>query len=92
MNDTTTHPGDAEYLGAVAGMHETYGGRTVCRDGKLVNTYAVGDRISWLDEKGRQRKGVVVEVITETQYHVRSHVPDRGNEHHLVNEAQAVPF
>lgn len=92
MNDTTTHPGDAECLGAVAGMHETYGGRPQIRDGRLVNTYAVGDRISWLDDTGRQRKGVVVEVITETQYHVRSHVPDRGNEHHIVTEAQAVPF
>jgi len=92
MNDTTTYPGDAEYLGAVAGMQETYGGRAQIRDGKLVATYAVGDRIAWLDEKGQQRRGVVVEVLTETQYHVRSHVPDRGNEHHLVGEEQAVPF
>ena len=91
MNDTTTHPGDAEYLGAVTGMQETYGGRPQIRDGTLVNTYAVGDRIAWL-EKGETLKGVVVEQLTEDTYHVRRHVPDQGNKHYAVHADDAVPF
>jgi hypothetical protein len=91
MNETTTHPGDAEYHGAVAAMHETYGGRGEIRDGKLVTTYAVGDRIAWL-EKGETLKGVVVEVLDEDIYHVRRHVPDHGNAHYAVTGEQTVPF
>jgi hypothetical protein len=91
MADSTTHPGDAEYLGAVAGMAETYGGRPQVRDGKLVTTYAVGDRIAWL-EKGETLKGVVVEVLDEDIYHVRRHVPDHGNAHYAVTGEQTVPF
>ena len=83
---------EKEYLGAIAGMHDTYGGRPEIREGLLVTTNAVGDRIAWLDDKGRQRRGVVVEALTDTQYHVRSHVPDKGNEHFLVSDEQAVPF
>jgi putative ribosome biogenesis GTPase RsgA len=73
-------------------MLDTYGGRGVIRDGRLVSTYAVGDRIRWTDEKGRERKGVVVEVLSEDTYHVRSHVPDHGNLHFAVTEEQAMPF
>ena len=91
MNDTTTQPGDAEYLGAVAGMAETYGGRGVIRDGKLTTTYTVGDRIAWL-EGGATLKGVVVEVLTEDTYHVRRHVPDQGSLHYAVTAEQTVPF
>jgi hypothetical protein len=92
MNDLTTrHPGDAEYLGAIDCMAETYGGRPEIRDGRLVTTYAVGDRIAWL-EKGETLKGVVVEVLTEDTYHVRRHVPDRGSLHYAVSAEQAVPF
>lgn len=89
---TTNHPGDAEAAGAIAGMHDVYGGTGRIRDGRLVSSYAVGDRIRWRDAKGNLRRGVVVEVLTEDQYHVRSHVPDRGNEHHLVREEQSLPF
>jgi len=86
-----TMPGDAEYHGAVAAMHETYGGRGEIRDGKLVTTYAVGDRIKWL-EAGEVLAGVVVEVLTDDTYHVRRHVPDHGSLHYAVSEEQTVPF
>ena len=90
--NAVNHPGDAEYLGAVAGMAETYGGTGRIHDGRLVSSYAVGDRIRWRDEKGRERQGVVVEVLTEDTYHVRSHVPDHGNLHFAVTEEQTLPF
>jgi len=89
--NSETMPGDAEYHGAVAAMHETYGGRGEIRDGKLVTTYAVGDRIKWL-EAGEVLAGVVVEVLTDDTYHVRRHVPDHGSLHYAVSEGQAVPF
>jgi hypothetical protein len=72
-------------------MHETYGGRPQMRDGKLVTTYAVGDRIKWL-EAGEVLAGVVVEVLTDDTYHVRRHVPDHGSLHYAVSEEQTVPF
>jgi hypothetical protein len=87
-------PHAREYLAAVAAMpeHTLSSGTTSYRDGKLVTTYAVGDRIKWLD-KGRTLAGVVVEVHwTYDTYHVRRHVPDRGNEHHAVKAEQIVPF
>lgn len=80
-----------EYLGAVTGMAETYGGTGRYRDGKLVSTYAVGDRIAWL-EQGQTLKGVVVEVLDADIYHVRRHVPDQGNVHYAVTGEQTVPF
>jgi hypothetical protein len=86
------NPGDAEYLGAVQGMADTYGGTGRLVNGRIVSSYAVGDRIRWRDPRGHIRQGVVVEVLTEHQYHVRSHVPDRGNEHHHVSEEQTLPF
>lgn len=89
--NTCNHPGDAEYLGAIRQMDENYGGRTVLRDGKLVTTYAVGDRIRWLED-GQTLSGVVVEVLTEDTYHVRRHVPDHGNLHYAVTNDQTVPF
>lgn len=89
--NTQTMPGDAEYHGAVAAMNETYGGRGVVRDGKLTTTYAIGDRIKWL-EAGETLSGVVVEVLTEDTYHVRRHVPDHGSLHYAVSEEQTVPF
>jgi hypothetical protein len=89
---TDTHPGDAEYHAAVAGMTETYGGRTVLRNGRLITSYAVGDRIMWRDQFGDIRRGVVVEVLTEDTYHVRSHIPDHGNVHFAVREEDTLPF
>lgn len=90
--NAVNHPGDAEYLGAVAGMNEIYGGTGRIRNGRLVSSYAVGNRIRWRDEQGNIRQGVVVEVLTEDTYHVRSHVPDHGNLHFAVSEEQTLPF
>ena len=84
-------PHKNEYIGAVAGMADTYGGRGEIRDGKLVTTYAVGDRIKWL-EKGETLAGVVVEVLDADIYHVRRHVPDQGSLHYAVTGEQTVPF
>ena len=89
--NTYANPGDAEYLGAVSQIREDFGGRGEIRDGRLVTTYAVGDRIAWL-EKGETLKGVVVEVLTDDTYHVRRHVPDHGSLHYAVTEGQTVPF
>jgi hypothetical protein len=72
-------------------MADTYGGRGEIRDGKLVSTYAVGDRIKWL-EQGQTLVGVVVEVLDKDIYHVRRHVPDQGNVHYAVTGEQTVPF
>ena len=86
-------PHAREYLAAVAAMpeHTLSSGTTSYRDGKLVTTYAVGDRIRFLD-KGQTINGVVVEVLTEDTYHVRRHVPDHGNLHYAVTADQIVPF
>jgi hypothetical protein len=87
------NPHDREYLAAVAAMpeHTVSGGTTKFRNGQLVTTYAVGDRIRFL-LRGATLNGVVVEVLTEDTYHVRRHVPDVGNQHHAVHADQIVPF
>ena len=89
MND----PHDREYLAAVSYMpeHTVSSGITTLRDGQLHTTYAVGDRIRWL-EKGQTLAGVVVEVLDADIYHVRRHVPDHGNQHYAVTAEQIVPF
>ena len=86
-------PHAREYLAAVAAMpeHTLSSGTTRYRDGKLVTTYAVGDRIRFID-KGQTLAGVVVEVLTDDTYHVRRHVPDHGNLHYAVTAEQIVPF
>ncbi len=86
-------PHAREYLAAVAAMpeHTLSSGTTRYRDGKLVTTYAVGDRIRFIYE-GQTLAGVVVEVLTEDTYHVRRHVPDVGNAHYAVTADQIVPF
>jgi hypothetical protein len=89
MND----PHDREYAAAVAymGEHTCSSGTTRYRDGRLVTTYAVGDRIYFI-ERGHTLAGVVVEVLTPDTYHVRRHVPDVGNEHHAVHADQITPY
>ena len=87
---------EREYAAAVNGMAETYGHKlsvpkTIVRDGKVVDTYAVGDRIKFLDQ-GRERIGVVVEVLTEDTYHCRCHQPDHGSTHHAVTAEEILPF
>lgn len=82
-----------EYAAAVSYLPEqtVSSGITTYRDGSLHTTYAVGDRIRWL-EKGQTLAGVVVEVLDADTYHVRRHVPDVGNEHHAVAAEDIVPF
>lgn len=82
-----------EYLAAVSYMpeHTVSSGITTYRDGTLVTTFAVGDRIRWL-EHGETLNGVVVEVLDADIYHVRRHVPDHGNLHYAVTAEQIVPF
>ena len=89
MND----PHDREYAAAVSYLpeHTVSSGITTYRDGTLHTTYAVGDRIFFL-EKGHTLAGVVVEVLTEDTYHVRRHVPDHGNLHYAVTAEDIVPF
>jgi hypothetical protein len=87
-------PHHNEYAAAVAGMpeHTVSSGTTRYRDGRLVTTYAVGNRIRFIDEHGHALAGIVVEVLTEDTYHVRRHVPDRGNLHYAVHADQIAPF
>ena len=89
MND----PHDREYAAAVSYMpeHTVSSGITTYRDGTLVTTFAVGDRIRFL-HNGKALNGVVVEVLTEDTYHVRRHVPDHGNLHYAVTAEDIVPF
>ena len=89
----TTDPNEREYLAAVSYLpeHTVSSGITTYRDGSLHTTYAVGDRIRWL-EKGQTLAGVVVEVLDADTYHVRRHVPDHGNLHYAVTADQIVPF
>lgn len=89
----TTDPHEREYLAAVSYLpeHTVSSGITTYRDGTLVTTYAVGDRIRWL-EKGQTLAGVVVEVLDADIYHVKRHVPDEGHLHYAVTAEDIVPF
>ena len=89
----TTDPGEREYLAAVSYLpeHTVSSGITTYRDGSLHTTYAVGDRIRWI-EKGQTLNGVVVEVQADGIYRCRRHVPDVGNVHHTVASEDIVPF
>lgn len=88
----TNDPHAAEYAAAVAAMHE-HTPSPVARlvDGRIVETYAVGDPIRWLRD-GHTLYGTVVEVLTDTDYHVRRYVPDVGYEHYAVGSDEVVPF
>jgi len=89
-----------EYLAAATGMADVYGGpkftqpTTILRNGQPFDVWPVGSRIKFCDDQGRERWGVIVEVIDDFEtYHVRSHVPDHGNEHFAVERQQIVwPF
>ena len=85
---STRHPGDAEAHAAGFAMAELYGspaqgdGRWV--NGRLVSTYAVGDSVNVAFEDGH-RRCVVIEVLTDTTYHVVHHKPGGGREHYAVD-------
>ena len=82
-----------EYLAAIAGLPEQTISppRAVLRNGYVVDTYAVGDRIRFIED-GQELRGVVVEVLTDDRYRVRRYVPDVGTKHHAVHVEQIPPF
>lgn len=90
-----THANDAharEYAAAVAGMSDhTISPVARLVDGRVIDTYAVGDPIRFLRD-GHTLNGTVVEVLTDRDYHVRRYVPDHGYEHYAVGADEVVPF
>ncbi len=85
---SSTHPGDAEAHAAGEYLAELYGspaqgeGRWV--NGRLVSTYAVGDSVNVAFPDGH-RRCVVIEVLTDTTYHVVHHKPGGGREHYAID-------
>jgi prepilin-type processing-associated H-X9-DG protein len=86
--ESIRHPGDAEAHAAGVAMADLYGspaqgeGRWV--NGRLVSTYAVGDSVNVAFPDGH-RRCVVVEVLTDTTYHVVHHKPGGGREHYAID-------
>lgn len=75
----------AEATAAVAAMTEFYGRsltwpKTILRDGKLVDTYAIGDYVEFVAENGDSRRGYVIQVNDGDVYLVRCHVPGGAQE------------
>jgi hypothetical protein len=88
ISSIDSYPGDAEAHAAGVAMAELYGspaqgeGRWV--NGRLVSTYAVGDSVNVAFPDGH-RRCVVVEVLTDTTYHVVHHKPGGGREHYAID-------
>jgi hypothetical protein len=88
ISSIDSHPGDAEAHAAGVAMAELYGspaqgeGRWV--NGRLVSTYAVGDSVNVAFPDGH-RRCVVIEVLTDTTYHVVHHKPGGGREHYAID-------
>jgi prepilin-type processing-associated H-X9-DG protein len=86
--ESIRHPGYAEAHAAGVAMTELYGspaqgeGRWV--NGRLVSTYAVGDSVNVAFPDGH-RRCVVIEVLTDTTYHVVHHKPGGGREHYAID-------
>ena len=86
--ESIRHPGDAEAHAAGVCLAELYGspaqgeGRYV--GGRLVSTYAVGDSVNVAFPDGH-RRCVVLEVLTDTTYHVVHHKPGGGREHYAID-------
>lgn len=85
------HPGDAEYAGALAQIHEQTGRSHAQaeyrrRGGRIVPTFAVGDYVTW-DDGSAIRSGYVLEVLDENAniYHVAHHKTGGGREHYAVD-------
>ena len=53
-------------------------------NGRLVSTYAVGDSVNVAFPDGH-RRCVVIEVLTDTTYHVVHHKPGGGREHYAID-------
>lgn len=90
-----------EASGAVAGMTETYGTRRfspprpVIRDGRVVDTWAVGDYVAFTMDGGEHRQGYVVECVDESGYgiyHIKSHRVGGGVDHLSVDGFQIHVF
>ena len=85
---SSVQPGDAEAHAASEYLAELYGspaqgeGRWV--GGRLVSTYAVGDSVNVAFPDGH-RRCVVIEVLTDTTYHVVHHKPGGGREHYAID-------
>jgi hypothetical protein len=88
ISSIDSHPGDAEAHAAGEYLAELYGspapgeGRWV--NGRLVSTYAVGDSVNVAFPDGH-RRCVVIEVLTDTTYHVVHHKPGGGREHYAID-------
>jgi hypothetical protein len=88
ISSIDSHPGDAEAHAAGVAMTELYGspaqgeGRWV--GDRLVSTYAVGDSVNVAFPDGH-RRCVVIEVLTDTTYHVVWHKPGGGREHYAID-------
>ena len=80
-----------EYAGAVAGMAETYGPRfssprPVMRGGRVVDTWAAGDYVSFTTDEGDVRQGYIIEVVDDSAfgiYHIKSHRVGGGEPDHF---------
>lgn len=87
----------AEYAVAVAGMADHYGrsftpSKTILRDGRLVDTYAVGDFVGFRDEFGNERCGYVIEAHEDDRYLIRCHVTGGGQEIVAAHIDSFLPF
>ena len=93
--ESIRHPGDAEAHAAGEYLAELYGspaqgeGRWV--NGCLVSTYAVGDSVNVAFDDGH-RRCVVIEVLTDTTYHVVHHKPGGGREHYAIDVEAIATF
>ncbi len=93
--ESIRHPGDAEAHAAGEYLAELYGspaqgeGRYV--GGRLVSTYAVGDSVNVAFDDGH-RRCVVIEVLTDTTYHVVHHKPGGGREHYAIDVEAIAAF
>jgi hypothetical protein len=95
-----TSPHEAEYLAAVEGMQETYGGlhggHTALVEGQLVTTWNVGERVKFRHKDHGELVGTIIEVLVEegelSQYHIAAHVPGRGRQHFAVLNRDVLIF
>ena len=75
----------AEAAAAARAMTEFYGRpltwpTTVLREGKLIDTHAVGDYVEFVAADGEPRRGYVVEANADDTYLVRCHLVGGGQE------------
>jgi hypothetical protein len=89
-----------EYLAAVEGMNETYGGlhggHTALVEGQLVTTWNVGERVKFRHKDHGGLVGTIIAVLVEegalSQYHIAAHVPGKGRQHFAVLNRDVLIF